>query len=145
LLNGSIFRRPYSVVRDQNIKPPKTLNGSFDQFLRCSSAGKIAVDGRTVLFPQFFDQPFRLRLGFFVIEHDASPSRHEHPDRRRERHKLSRCCLFSRQCRLRRQISLRNSKRKTSAKPAWKSWQISRFTPHRDIYRRSPTLPPRSQ
>src|SRR5438132_628946 len=40
-------------------------------------------DTRTVLFPQFFDQPFRLRLGFFVIEHDASPSRHEHPDRRR--------------------------------------------------------------
>src|SRR5437667_118925 len=75
--------RAYSVDRDQNIKPPKTLNGSFDQFLRCSSAGKIAVDGRTVLFPQFFDQPFRLRLGFFVIEHDASPSRHEHPDRRR--------------------------------------------------------------
>src|SRR5207249_12281462 len=68
---------------DQNIKPPKTLSGSFDQFLRCSSAGKIAVDGRTVLFPQFFDQPFRLRLGFSVIEHAASPSRHEHPDRRR--------------------------------------------------------------
>src|SRR5205809_7208734 len=79
LLNGSIFWRPYSVVRDQNIKPPKTLNGSFDQFLRCPSAGKIAVDGRTVLFAQFFDQPFRLRLGFSVIEPASSPRCHERP------------------------------------------------------------------
>ena len=71
------------MIGNQDIEPPKTVNGSLHQFLSRSRTGEVAMDGCTALIPQFFCQPFRLRLRFFVIEHDASSSRHEHLDCRR--------------------------------------------------------------
>src|SRR5437868_25105 len=81
LLYRFVLRRPNSMVCNQNIEPPMTLDGCLHQLLRACSSGQIALHCRAMIVTALFGKLPGLRFGFVVVEDHLRSCCGEHADR----------------------------------------------------------------